>query len=382
MNGPKVFKKYQILYNAGSLKGILMARGIRFDEIIILAIAAAFMGTLVLLSIPFVNVMIYALFLYYISRPLHGFIAGFLRGKHRNAASFTAIILCILPFLLLTVYTIMIAQSELVNYLSSPERAITLPASVMNSPLVLQSRWYQLAQKIGSEGFTSITSADISQASITIRKILATALDIIVGIFLAFVLTFFLLRDGNKIRDAALSATPKQYTKKVKGFMHDADSGLNAIFFGSIVNMIITSLLAVSIYHLLNRLAPNPAITIPYATLLGVLTGVGNLIPMVGAKLIWIPLLIYLLISAASVPFSAAVVMYFLLFIVLVGLLVDLVPEQVLKPFIAGRRVHLGLLIFSYIAGSAAFGPIGLFIGPVILILGTSFFKNFILKQG
>jgi predicted PurR-regulated permease PerM len=58
------------------------------------------------------------------------------------------------------------------------------------------------------------------------------------------------------------------------------------------------------------------------------------------------------------------------------------VPEQVLKPFIAGRRVHLGLLIFSYIAGSAAFGPIGLFIGPVILILGTSFFKNFILKQG
>jgi len=354
---------------------------IKPDRIIILAIALAFICVFAYFSLPFLNVIIYALFLYYVSRPIYKFVTGILHGKHRNAASFTAIILCFLPLVLLIIYTAVIAHAELVHYLSSPERAINLPASVMNSSLVSQSKWYRLAQKVGSDGFTSITLYDISQVSTTLHRVLDVALDIIVGIFLAFILTFFMLRDGDKMRDAVIRATPKDYASRMKKFLGDVDAGINAIFFGSIANVIITSLLAVSIYHLLNRIAPSHQLIIPYATLLGVLTGVGNLLPYIGAKLVWVPLLIFLLLNAAAAPVSSAIVIYFVLFLLLVGLLVDLMPEQVLKPFIAGRRVHLGLLIFSYIAGATAFGAIGIFLGPVLLVIGTSFFKNFIMKQ-
>ena len=103
-----------------------------------------------------------------------------------------------------------------------------------------------------------------------------------------------------------------------------------------------------------------------------------SLIPLFGIKLVWIPLFVYLVIRAAAVQFSASVLLYLLAFLVLVNILVDFIPEQVIRPFVAAKKVHTGLLLFSYIAGAVAFGPVGIFIAPVLLVFGTSFMNNFL----
>jgi hypothetical protein len=52
---------------------------------------------------------------------------------------------------------------------------------------------------------------------------------------------------------------------------------------------------------------------------------------------------------------------------------VDSVPEVLLRPYISGRNLHVGLVLFAYIFGPLLFGWYGLFLGPLIVVLVVEF---------
>jgi hypothetical protein len=49
--------------------------------------------------------------------------------------------------------------------------------------------------------------------------------------------------------------------------------------------------------------------------------------------------------------------------------IVDLLPDFVLRPYVSGRNLHIGLVMFAYILGPLLFGWYGIFLGPIILVL-------------
>lgn len=57
------------------------------------------------------------------------------------------------------------------------------------------------------------------------------------------------------------------------------------------------------------------------------------------------------------------------MFVVIAFLFLDFIPQTFVQPYIAGRNIHVGLMIFAYIFGGMFFGWYGLFLGPIILVL-------------
>jgi len=109
--------------------------------------------------------------------------------------------------------------------------------------------------------------------------------------------------------------------------------------------------------------------------LLGILCGLGIFIPVIGMKLIWIPLAIYLVIQAYLNGILSIAWWFLLLYLVVVFVVVDFTPDILLRPHISGKHVHSGAMLLAYIFGIVVFGFLGLFLGPMILIIATNFIK-------
>lgn len=97
----------------------------------------------------------------------------------------------------------------------------------------------------------------------------------------------------------------------------------------------------------------------------GVTTSFFSLLPLVGSGIIWGPAAVYLFVTGQVVKG---------IILVAVGVGVIGMADNVLRPLLlSGRTTMHGLLVFiSLLGGMAAFGFIGLVIGPVaIAAIGT-----------
>lgn len=103
---------------------------------------------------------------------------------------------------------------------------------------------------------------------------------------------------------------------------------------------------------------------VPGATFLGLLVFVLSLLPM-GPPLVWIPAALWLFSEGAT---------GWAVFLVLWGVLVISMIDNVMKPYFISRGSNLPLLLvlLGIMGGVMAFGFIGLFIGPTLLALAYS----------
>lgn len=102
----------------------------------------------------------------------------------------------------------------------------------------------------------------------------------------------------------------------------------------------------------------------------GVVIGFCSLIPVVGAAIVWVPTAIVLLLSG---EIARGVIL------VLVGVLGISMADNILRPLLlSGRTSVNGLVIFlGLLGGVAAFGFIGLVLGPIILVSTGSLLRFF-----
>ncbi len=108
---------------------------------------------------------------------------------------------------------------------------------------------------------------------------------------------------------------------------------------------------------------------IPSPVLLGCLSAIAALLPVVGTALIWVPATVYLLLTGAYI--KAGILAAW-------GIVVVGSADNVLRPLLIGGKSSLsGLLIaFGAMGGMAAFGLIGAIAGPfalaaIVIILGS-----------
>jgi len=96
--------------------------------------------------------------------------------------------------------------------------------------------------------------------------------------------------------------------------------------------------------------------------MLGMLAAVCSVIPIVGTSLVWGPASVYLVVTHH--PYAA-------LFLVIWGLVVVSMADNIIRPLVLHGRVqiHILLLLFSVLGGLLTFGFVGLFLGPVIFSL-------------
>ena len=110
------------------------------------------------------------------------------------------------------------------------------------------------------------------------------------------------------------------------------------------------------------------ALGVPFPLLMVALTALCSLLPVAGNGIVRGPLALYLLFWAGAIWKAIALVVWGAL--VVVG-----VVDNVLKPLFIGHGTRLPtlFLFFSIVGGLAAYGFIGMFLGPILLaVLNTA----------
>ncbi len=97
-------------------------------------------------------------------------------------------------------------------------------------------------------------------------------------------------------------------------------------------------------------------------------TAFGSLMPVFGAALVWVPAALWLMLSG---DVSHGVIL------ILVGVFGISMADNILRPLLLSGRTSVSgfVIFFGLLGGAAAFGFIGLVIGPIVLVTTGSLFK-------
>ncbi|MFB6192614.1 MAG: AI-2E family transporter [Haloarculaceae archaeon] len=188
------------------------------------------------------------------------------------------------------------------------------------------------------------------------------------NLFVVVVVTYYLLVDGSRIREWLLRFDDEAI---VREYLEAVDAELEAVLFGNLLNVIVVALIAIGTFHGYNALAPAP-VEVPYPTLAGALTGIASLIPVVGMKIVYLPLT-----AVAAVPVAlgadGSLLIYVAGFLAAAVVVVDTIPDLVLRPLLSGETTHVGLLMLAYTLGPVVLGFYGLFFAPIVLVVALTF---------
>jgi predicted PurR-regulated permease PerM len=306
----------------------------------------------------FVGTFVFGLFIYYATRPVYRRIRRRLRQRSLSAA--LSLVVFALPALLLLSYTVAIGLQELARL-----QSVSLgPLSSVVDP------YLDISELVDDPAGLLQDSASVS----ALRNALFSALDYLgfignglLHLFVMFAFAFYLLRDGPRLSRWFVKFGDERGV--LDTYVNAVDRSLSNIFFGNILNAIMTGAIGAISFSLLNLFAPT-GLEIPYPALTGLLAGVASLIPIVGMKLVYVPVLGYLGVKAAldGTGFAFVIAFFAISFVI-----VDTLPDLVLRPYVSGRNLHVGLVMFAYILGPLMFGWYGIFLGPIILVLVIHF---------
>ena len=318
----------------------------------------------------FVGTLIVGLFVYYVCRPLFGRIHS--RIHNRTIAVAVTLLTVAIPTLLLIAWTVAILVQAIADFLGSGAsdqiQAIIEPYVDVSAELgSLDEVVRQIVED--PQGFTEQIGPLVSGLTEGLLAALATLGSVGLQAFIVLVIAFYLLRDDVRIATwARRTFVPEDSV--VEAYLVRLDGDLENIFFGNILNALATGLIAVVTYLVLNTFAPE-VVTIPQATLVGVLVGVASLVPAIGIKLVTWPLGFYLL--ARSALLDPTTIWFPALFFVVSFVVVDYIPDQLLRPYVSGRGLNVGAVMLAYLFGPILFGWYGIFLGPFLLAVVYDF---------
>ena len=325
-------------------------------------------GAVLFVFHSFVGTFVFGLFIYYATRRLYRRVRR--RVGPPSVAAALSLVLLALPALILLYYTLAIALQELSKVAIRLEDAET---QTQLGPFLDVIRPYVELSSIITDPATLLTNADgiealtgTLQAAVGYVGVLGTGL---LHLFVMMALAFYLLRDGAHLARWGTNFTDKHGV--LDHYFRQVDRSLDKVFYGNILNAIITGTVGAIAFSLLNLVAPAP-IRIPYPALTGLLAGIASLIPIVGMKLVYVPLGVYL---AGLSAIDGQGWWFVALFVAVAFIVVDTIPDLVIRPYVSGGSLHVGALMFAYILGPLLFGWYGIFLGPMLLVLVVHFVR-------
>ena len=193
----------------------------------------------------------------------------------------------------------------------------------------------------------------------TATQLVAASLGGILVVVLTAVTAFFLLREGARQTAWLVKALPLP-DREVRELARNFQEVTQAMLLGTGATAVYEAVTAFGAYWLAG--VPRPLVW-------AALTGVASVVPAVGAMLLVTPISLWL-VATGRPGAGIAVILWGL--IVMGG-----VSNYLLRPRLLGSRVKMNdLLVFIALFGwVAAFGPIGIILGPIITALLVSLVK-------
>jgi predicted PurR-regulated permease PerM len=196
-------------------------------------------------------------------------------------------------------------------------------------------------------------------------RLMSFAATLLIDLFVAFLATFYLFRDGPAALDLLKRVLPLDKNQQEKFFSLVANT-IHASLFSTFVIAAVQGALGGILFALLG---------IRHPILWGVIMAFLSLIPMLGSALIWVPAAILLAVNGQWVK---AVIL------VAAGVLVIGTADNILRPLLMSGRSEMSelLVLISVIGGLAVFGMVGIVLGPLVVALATASLQTYAGARG
>jgi predicted PurR-regulated permease PerM len=171
---------------------------------------------------------------------------------------------------------------------------------------------------------------------------------------LSVFLTFFLFRSGEGAVAQLMAVMNRLAGTRAERLVNVAGTTVLSVVYGILGTALAQALLAGIGFSIAG---------VPLAPLLALATFFLSIVP-VGPPLIWIPAAVWLYVQGST---------GWAIFVLLWGLLVVSGVDNILKPMLISRgsRMPFVMIFLGVLGGAFAFGLIGVFLGPTLLVVGN-----------
>jgi predicted PurR-regulated permease PerM len=330
-------------------------RGKRLSLLFLALLTAATLYLSFVIAWPFLTPVITAALLATAIYPLFRRMTVYVRN--RSAAALLATVLVLIAIVLPTVLIVnKLAHetTELYRWLNEQQSLEggwkEYAGSLVDPPLGwVASRTgisqQQLRQAV-LDRLQNVSSALVNWAKSLVVNIGAT----LVNTAIMLLTLFFLLRDGERIRERLGAILPIE-AHRYEQLIETISASIAANMYGVVAVALAQGTLGAIGYAIAG---------LPSVMLWSVATALFSMIPLAGAASVWVVASIYLM---ATAQWGKAV------FMLIWGAAVISTADNIVRPLVLSGRVklHTLLIFFSLVGGVKAFGIVGLFVGPIIV---------------
>jgi predicted PurR-regulated permease PerM len=337
-------------------------------------ITAVLLAGLVLLGFrvidPFIVPILWAAILAYVSWPAYEWVLRKLGGRATLAALLMTILVSaavILPIAWLAV----VLRLELVRGYHDTQAlfsgGLQLPPALLKIPWLgdqLRDLTASIAQDPHALGLElrKLTDHSFEQIAHVIGDISRNALKL----GLAVLSLFFVFRGGHAFASQVARALEQLLGPRVDNYLAAIGQTVKAVVYGLGLAALVQGVLAGLGYWLAGVHA---------AVFLAALTTVGGIIPFAVVPLLWGGVSVWLVLTGHTVPGVA-------LFVWMVIVVAS--TDHFVRPLLISRGAQIPFIIvlFGVLGGLAAFGLVGLFMGPVILAVLLAVWREWLAGGG
>ncbi len=335
-------------------------------------ITAVVLAGLVLLGFrvvePFIEPLVWAAILAFVSWPLYQRLLRACRGRGTVAALLMTAAVTLAVIAPLAWLAVVLRIDVMRAY---HQTQVLLAGGLQLPPAVLKLPW------IGDQlrDLTARAAQDPHVLGFELRKIADRSFDqiahVIGGIsrnvvkgLLAVVSLFFVYRDGQSYAGQLTRALEHLLGPRVHNYRQAIGQTVRAVVYGLVLAAAVQGTLAGLGYWIAGASAP---------VFLAALTIVCGLIPF-AAPLLWGGVGLWLMITGNTVAGVGLLVW---------GAIVVGWTDHIVRPFLISREAQIPFLVvmFGVLGGLAAFGLVGLFVGPVILAVLLAIWREWLLES-
>ncbi|WP_229839478.1 AI-2E family transporter [Sphingomonas glacialis] len=310
---------------------------------------------LVLVVSSFLGALLWSALAAILFQPLYQRLLGYWPGRRNRAALVALLIITVAIVLPSLIVSSMVVDQAAGVYTQIRSGQINIASYFEKIHDALPIRLQQMLDSAGFGSFeraqTQVVEAVSNSASLLAGRALsigANAAAFLLAFGVGLYVTFFLLRDGERLGPAIVRGLPLEQSVATR-IADQFVSVARATIKGSVVVALVQGALGAATFWIVG---------LPAALLWGVLMAIAALLPAIGPTIIWAPVAVYLL--ATSAYWQAGVV-------VASGMLVIGLADNILRPMLVGRDTGIPdwLVLVTTLGGVELVGLSGIVVGPI-----------------
>jgi predicted PurR-regulated permease PerM len=301
---------------------------------------------------PFLSAFILAAVVTVIFQPMHRKILKYSFNHEGLAALLATIIIMVIIFTPLIFLGIKILQEARQLYISLIEGGGKDNFISVSNGLLENVRHYFLLPQEFSINLQQYLKEGLNWLLQNLGALFSNFAKILATSFIFLVSLYYLLKDGQKIKQAVINYSP----------LADIDDEMILSKLELAISSVVKGNFTIAFMQGFLTTVGFTIFGVPNAILWGAAASIASLIPSVGTSLVFVPAII--LMFANGQLFSAVGLLLW-------GALAVGLIDNFFGPKLIGRgmKLHPLLILFSVFGGLVFFGPIGFILGPIILSL-------------